>query len=111
MSIEVWDYIFFAEKSYPSSSTEIPRKILDHLRHEFQYWYPVNLHSSGKHSIPNHLTFSLYNHTAIWPDHSELWPRAFCTNSHLMINSTRMAIVNDNFMILSQAIEKFSADG
>ncbi|CAF5122470.1 unnamed protein product, partial [Rotaria sp. Silwood1] len=77
LTIDVWDYIFFPEKSYPSSTTDIPRAILDHLRNEFQYWYPVDLRSSGKDLIPNHLTYSIYNHIAIWPNHSELWQRAF----------------------------------
>jgi leucyl-tRNA synthetase len=111
LTIEVWDYILIPEKSYPSASTEIPRAILDHLRHEFQYWYPVDLHSSTKDSVTKHFIFSLYNHTAIWPNHPELWPRAFCANSQLRINSSRMSRANNSFMTLAEAIDKFSADG
>ncbi len=111
LTIEVWDYIFFPEKSYPSSSTDIPHATLDHLRNEFQYWYPVDLRSSGKDLIPNHLTYSLYNHTAIWPKHPELWPRSFRANGHLLLNSDKMSKSTGNFLTLVQAIEKFSADG
>lgn len=111
LTIEVWDYIFFPEKSYPSSSTDISRATLDHLRHEFQYWYPVDLRSSGKDLIPNHLTYSLYNHTTIWPNHPELWPRSFRANGHLLLNSEKMSKSTGNFLTLAQAIEKFSADG
>ncbi|CAF3039179.1 unnamed protein product [Rotaria sp. Silwood2] len=91
---EVWDYIFFPEKSYPLSSTDISHSTLDHLRNEFQYWYPINLHSSEKDLISNHLIYSLCNHIVIWPNHSEYWPRSF-----------------RNFITLLEAIEKFSADG
>ncbi|CAF4988381.1 unnamed protein product, partial [Rotaria sp. Silwood1] len=111
LTIEVWDYIFFPEKSYPSSTTDIPRATLDRLRNEFQYWYPVDLRSSGKDLIPNHLTYSIYNHTAIWPNHPELWPRAFRANGHLLLNSEKMSKSTGNFLTLAQAIEKFSADG
>ncbi|CAF4589633.1 unnamed protein product [Rotaria sp. Silwood1] len=111
LTIEVWDYIFFPEKSYPASTTDIPHATLDHLRSEFQYWYPVDLRSSGKDLIPNHLTYSLYNHTAIWPNHPELWPRAFRANGHLLLNSEKMSKSTGNFLTLVQAIEKFSADG
>ncbi|CAF4615853.1 unnamed protein product [Rotaria sp. Silwood1] len=111
LTIDVWDYIFFPEKSYPSSTTDIPRAILDHLRNEFQYWYPVDLRSSGKDLIPNHLTYSIYNHIAVWPNHSELWPRAFRANGHLLLNGEKMAKITGNFLTLSQAIKKFSADG
>ncbi|CAF4792893.1 unnamed protein product, partial [Rotaria magnacalcarata] len=31
LTIEVWDYIFFPERSYSSLTTDIPRKILDQL--------------------------------------------------------------------------------
>ena len=66
MKEDVWDYIFF--KSAPFPKTDIPRGTLDKLRAEFQYWYPVDMRSSGKDLIPNHLTYFLYNHVAIWPD-------------------------------------------
>ena len=37
-------------------------------RQEFQYWYPVDVRVSGKDLIPNHLTYFLYNHCAVWPE-------------------------------------------
>lgn len=107
---EVWDYVFFPEKTFPSVS-EIPHATLDHLRNEFQYWYPVNLRTSGKDLIPNHLTYAIYNHVAIWPNHPEYWPRAFRANGHLLLNSEKMSKSTGNFMTLAEAIERFSADG
>ena len=41
------------------------------LRQEFHYWYPVDVRVSGKDLIPNHLTYFLYNHCAVWQDESE----------------------------------------
>ena len=67
MTPEVWNYIFFTESPFPAS-TGIPKTTLDRLRHEFQYWYGVDLRVSGKDLIPNHLTYWIYNHGAIWPD-------------------------------------------
>ena len=63
---EVWDYIFF--KSAPLPKTDIPQAVLKKLKQEFEYWYPVDMRSSGKDLIPNHLTYFLYNHVAMWPD-------------------------------------------
>ena len=37
------------------------------MRREFTYWYPLDLRVSGKDLVPNHLTYFLYNHVAIWP--------------------------------------------
>jgi len=65
MSNEVWDYIFFKEAPLPKKSS-IPKEKLQMMRREFEYWYPVDLRVSGKDLVPNHLTYFLYNHTAIW---------------------------------------------
>jgi len=107
---EVWDYVFFPEKSFPSV-TEISHATLDHLRNEFRYWYPVSLRTSGKDLIPNHLTYAIYNHVAIWPKHPEFWPKAFRANGHLLLNSEKMSKSTGNFLTLAEAIERFSADG
>ena len=37
------------------------------MRREFMYWYPLDLRVSGKDLVPNHLTYFLYNHVAVWP--------------------------------------------
>ncbi|CAG5126753.1 unnamed protein product, partial [Candidula unifasciata] len=107
---EVWDYIFYKLKPYPGSCG-IPKAILDKLRHEFEYWYPVDVRMSGKDLIPNHLTYFIYCHTAMWPDDSSKWPRGVRANGHLLINSEKMSKSTGNFCTLEEAINKFSADG
>jgi leucyl-tRNA synthetase len=66
MTAEVWDYIFFKEASLPK--TTISQEKLNILKKEFNFWYPVDLRVSGKDLVPNHLTYFLYNHVAIWPN-------------------------------------------
>lgn len=109
MTREVWDYIFFKDAKYPK--TTIKKDALRVLRAEFQYWYPVDLRVSGKDLVQNHLTFYLYNHTAMWPNQPDLWPQAIRANGHLLLNSSKMAKSDGNFLTLSEAIKKFSADG
>ena len=93
MTNDVWDYIFFTNKSYQSLHTGIPQNTLDHLRAEFQYWYPVDLRSSGKDLVQNHLTYSLYNHVALWPNQEEnRWPKAFRANGHLLLNGKKVNV-------------------
>lgn len=74
MTSEVWDYIYFGGAKYPANS-KIKKEHLDLMRREFEYWYPVDLRVSGKDLIQNHLTFFLYNHTAMWPTDETKWPR------------------------------------
>ncbi|XP_031487982.1 leucine--tRNA ligase, cytoplasmic [Nymphaea colorata] len=103
---EVWDYIF-SDGEIPNNSG-IPSALLDKMKQEFRYWYPFDLRVSGKDLIQNHLTFCIYNHTALLP--KKLWPRSFRCNGHIMLNSEKMSKSTGNFRTLRQAIEEFSAD-
>lgn len=109
MTKEVWDFIFF--KTSPFPKTDIPKEHLQKLRREFEYWYPVDVRVSGKDLVPNHLSYYLYNHVAMWPKDSAKWPQAVRANGHLLLNSEKMSKSTGNFLTLTQAIDKFSADG
>ncbi|XP_031781596.1 leucine--tRNA ligase, cytoplasmic [Nasonia vitripennis] len=112
MTPEVWDYIFFKDSKLPSPETcKIPKQSLEIMRREFQYWYPVDLRVSGKDLVQNHLTYFIYNHTAVWPKQPELWPRGIRANGHLLLNSAKMSKSEGNFLTLSEAVKKYSADG
>lgn len=77
----------------------------------FFFRYPVDLRASGKDLIQNHLTFFIYNHCAIWPNEQDKWPKGIRANGHLMLNSAKMSKSEGNFLTLSEAVDKFSADG
>lgn len=109
MTPEVWDYIFFSNTKAPT--TDIPKETLDKMKSEFNYWYPVDLRVSGKDLVPNHLTYYIYNHCAIWPDDQSKWPKAIRANGHLLLNAEKMSKSTGNFLTLSDALKKFSADG
>lgn len=110
MTPDVWDYVFFKNAEYPEKCG-IKRESLDLMRREFEFWYPVDLRVSGKDLIPNHLTYYIYNHCAIWPNDKTKWPKGIRANGHLLLNSAKMSKSDGNFLTLSEAIEKFSADG
>lgn len=106
MTDDVWDFLF-CNAPYPKDCS-IESTILNKMKQEFEYWYPFDLRVSGKDLIQNHLTFSIYNHTAIMAKHH--WPRGFRCNGHIMLNSEKMSKSTGNFRTLRQAIEEFSAD-
>jgi len=103
----VWDYVLL-DKAFPADS-KIPKEVLDKMKREFNYWYPVDLRVSGKDLIQNHLTFFLYNHCAIFPE--KHWPRSMRTNGHVLLDNEKMSKSTGNFKTLKQAIEEYSADG
>jgi len=109
MTNAVWDHIFL-DGPAPKDST-ISKDALGKMRREFEYWYPCDLRVSGKDLVPNHLTYTLYNHEAMWPGRQDRHIQAIRANGHLLLNSEKMSKSTGNFMTLSEAIQKFSADG
>ncbi|KAL5460341.1 hypothetical protein EMCRGX_G033786 [Ephydatia muelleri] len=119
MTREVWDFVFFGGEV---PKTDIPVSALRQLRHEFTYWYPVDLRVSGKDLVQNHLSYFLYNHQAMWPKPERgekdpvtglgcLWPVAVRANGHLLLNSEKMSKSTGNFLTMHEAVERFTADG
>lgn len=109
MSDEVWDYVF-GRRQFEDTvlSSEISKSDLETLRREFEYWYPLDVNSSGKDLIPNHLTFFLYIHTALFQQ--QFWPRGVRANGHLLLNGEKMSKSTGNFLTLSDAVQKYGAD-
>ncbi|EOA39526.1 hypothetical protein CARUB_v10008146mg [Capsella rubella] len=105
MNDEVWEYLF-CDGPYPKS-TDISSAVLSKMKQEFDYWYPLDLRVSGKDLIQNHLTFFIYNHTALMDKRN--WPRGIRCNGHIMLNSEKMSKSTGNFRTLRQAMEEFSA--
>jgi leucyl-tRNA synthetase len=106
---EVWDYIFTApKKSAPPTNTKVPADTLKRIKTEFEYFYPLDLRVSGKDLISNHLSFFIYNHVAIFRE--ENWPQGIRANGHVMINNMKMSKSTGNFLTLSEAVDRFSAD-
>lgn len=105
MTDEVFDFIFSRRENI---STDIPLDQLRALRREFEYFYPLDMRVSGKDLIPNHLTFFIYTHVALFP--KRCWPKGIRANGHLMLNNAKMSKSTGNFLTLQQIVEKFGAD-
>lgn len=106
MTDDVWNYVFCRSDSVEGSN--IPQDKLKKLRESFRYFYPLDLRVSGKDLIPNHLTFFLYCHTAIFDE--EYWPQGVRANGHLMLNNEKMSKSTGNFMTLREMLQKFGTD-
>ena len=70
--------------------------------------YPMDIRSSGKDLIPNHLTFAIYCHAAIFPE--EKWPLSMRTNGHLMLNGKKMSKSLRNYPDPTIVIDSYGAD-
>lgn len=107
---EVWDYVFCRRELNDEliQACGIQKVDLEKMRREFEYWYPLDMRVSGKDLIPNHLTFFLYIHIALFP--RDYWPRGVRANGHLLLNGEKMSKSTGNFLTLSDAVKKYGAD-
>lgn len=103
---ETFDYIFCRGDS--TENIKIPHEKLKLLRREFEYFYPMDQSISGKDLIPNHLTFYIYCHVALFK--KTFWPAGIRCNGHLMLNNAKMSKSTGNFYTLEQLVQKFGAD-
>ena len=88
--------------------TQIPKNILDTIKKEFEYFYPVDSRHSGRDLVPNHLTFFVLNHVAIFPKHH--WPREVVVNGSILMKGSKMSKSMGNIIPLRQAIQRYGAD-
>jgi leucyl-tRNA synthetase len=107
---EVFDYIFYGkgDKTALSQTSGISVDLLDSMRSEFLYWYPLDLRNSAKELVPNHLSFCVFHHAALFPP--EHWPRAISVNGMLMVEGEGMHKSKGNFITMKGAVEKYGAD-
>lgn len=101
---EVFDYVFLG-KGNPSS---LSKEILEKMRKEFLYFYPLDSRHSGRDLVPNHLTFFIFNHVAIFP--KEFWPKQIVVNGSVLMEGKKMSKSLGNIIPLRKAIRIYGAD-
>ncbi|ABL88411.1 leucyl-tRNA synthetase [Pyrobaculum islandicum DSM 4184] len=107
---EFWDFVFLGQGSADevSKKTGVPVEALKAIREEFEYWYPLDSRNSGKDLIPNHLTFFIFNHVAIFP--REKWPRQIVANGWVLREGEKMSKSKRNVLPLDRAVEMYGPD-
>ena len=108
---EFFDYVMLG-KGDPKkiSSKGLSKDLLEKMRKEFDYWYGQDMRSSAKELIPNHFTFSIFHHVAVWPNEPKRWPKAYTINGMQQMNGQKMSKSKGNYITIKEAIEKYSSD-
>lgn len=107
---EAFDFIFLGVGKVTEISRKscLPAELLQQMQDEFMYFYPLDSRHSGRELIPNHLTFMIFNHTAIFPEN--LWPRQIVANGQILMEGAKMSKSFGNIIPLREALAKFGAD-
>ncbi|MDH3657494.1 MAG: leucine--tRNA ligase [Nitrosopumilus sp.] len=107
LSKEFFDYVFLGKGSADMVNDIVPETV-EKIRNEFAYFYPVDSRHSGRDLVPNHLTFFVLNHVAIFP--KENWPKQIVVNGSVLMDGKKMSKSMGNIIPLRQAIQDYGAD-
>ncbi|MDH3501570.1 MAG: leucine--tRNA ligase [Nitrosopumilus sp.] len=107
LSKEFFDYVFLGDGS-PDKVSGISSDMVEKIRKEFCYFYPVDSRHSGRDLVPNHLTFFVLNHVAIFPE--KQWPQQIVVNGSVLMDGKKMSKSMGNIIPLRQAIRDYGAD-
>jgi len=106
---EVLDYVLLGKGSLElAKNSGLSEDLIKQIRREFEYWYPVDLRSSGKDLVANHLLFYLFHHVALFE--KSLWPRAIAVNGYVSLEGQKMSKSKGPLLTMKRALETYGAD-
>ncbi|MGQ9641418.1 MAG: leucine--tRNA ligase [Candidatus Bathycorpusculaceae bacterium] len=107
---EVFNYVFLGNGNAKKIAEKLKLDIdaLEKMRQEFLYFYPLDSRHSAHELIPNHLTFMIFNHIAIFLENH--WPRQIVTNGHVTMEGAKMSKSFGNIIPLREGLAMFGAD-
>ena len=91
-----------------AKESKISIQLLEKIKNEFAYFYPVDSRHSGRDLVPNHLAFFIFNHAAIFP--KDKWPKQIVVNGSVLMEGKKMSKSLGNIIPLRHAIEEYGAD-
>jgi leucyl-tRNA synthetase len=105
-----FDYVLLGGGSADQVAKEcnLSAHTVEQIRNEFTYFYPVDSRHSGRDLVPNHLTFFIFNHVAIFDKKN--WPRQIVVNGSVLMEGKKMSKSLGNIIPLRDAIRQYGAD-
>ncbi len=106
----LFDYLFLDEEEVGEvvEKTGLEESELKEMKKSFEYWYPYDYRFSAKDLIPNHLTFQLFHHTALFDE--ENWPRGISVLGMGLLEGKKMSSSKGHVVLLEDAIKKYGSD-
>jgi leucyl-tRNA synthetase len=106
----LFDYVLLGKGTVQqvAKDTGLSVKLIANIRSDFDYWYPVDLRSSGKDLVPNHLLFFLFHHVSIFDE--DKWPRSLAVNGFVSLEGQKMSKSKGPILTLREAVDTYGAD-
>lgn len=105
-----FDYVLLGKGQIDKvvEKTGIAQEALTTMRQEVKYWYPNDQRHTAVAHIPNHLSFFIFHHVALFPE--EYWPKAITLNEYVIREGEKMSKSKGNFIPLAAVPKRYGAD-
>ncbi|MFW9934378.1 MAG: leucine--tRNA ligase [Candidatus Thorarchaeota archaeon] len=110
LSPSFFDYVLLGKGQIDKvvEKTGIAQKALTTMRQEVEYWYPNDQRHTAVAHIPNHLSFFIFHHAALFPE--KYWPKAITLNEFVIREGEKMSKSKGNFIPLAAVPKRYGAD-
>lgn len=107
---EVFDFIFLGkgEVISVSKSSGIPSEVLEQMKADVHYWYPLDINLGGKDHMTVHFPVFLMNHVAILPEN--LWPKGIFVNWYIVGKGGKISKSKGGAQPIPGAAQRFGVD-
>jgi leucyl-tRNA synthetase len=105
-----FDYVVLGKGNVEqvSKETGIDTNLIERIRKDILYWYPVDMRVSGKDLLSNHLAFFIFHHVALFE--KNMWPRGIAANGFVTINGQKLSKSKGIIVTISDAVNKYGSD-
>ncbi len=106
----VFDYVLLGKGNAAAiaKKTKVPEERLREMRANFDYWYPLAFNTSAIELIPNHMSFSIFQHAAIFPPAKR--QLGTLNLGMLVIEGQKMASSKGNVVLIEDISKRIGPD-
>ncbi|MFX1564638.1 MAG: leucine--tRNA ligase [Promethearchaeota archaeon] len=110
LDLSFFDYVLLGKGTIDAvtEKTGISKDVLTAMRTEVEYWYPNDQRHTAVAHIPNHLSFFIFHHAALFPQ--KFWPKAITLNEFVNREGEKMSKSKGNFIPMAEIPKRYGAD-
>ncbi len=107
---EVFDFVFLSKGQIKdvAEKSKIPEQVIEKMKTEFEYWYPLDQRHTAIMHISNHLSFFIFHHSGIFPE--KYWPKTITLIEPVLVEGVKMGKSKGNVIPLAKISENYGAD-
>ncbi|MBU2634631.1 MAG: leucine--tRNA ligase [Nanoarchaeota archaeon] len=110
LTYEFFEFVYLGKGDIKkvSKKTKVKGFILKELRKSFEYWMPNDHRHTFVLHLPNHLSFMIFSHVALFP--KKYWPKKITFHGLVVSEGSKMSKSKGNIITLLHVKEIYGAD-